>query len=74
LIHKWLKPAGLFFFTCPTRSDDKFGNGERIAPNVYKPLNSVHPGDIHYFAEEADILDFLTEFRDISKKVEEPLG
>ncbi|MEE8414044.1 MAG: class I SAM-dependent methyltransferase, partial [Dehalococcoidales bacterium] len=55
LIHKWLKSEGLFFFTCPSRRDDKYGNGEEVAKNTYKSLNSVHPGDIHYFASEADI-------------------
>jgi len=71
LIHELLKPRGLFFFTCPTRQDDKYGNGEEVAPNTYKPLNSVHPGDIHYFADEADISDFLHKFSEISKDIYE---
>jgi tellurite methyltransferase len=71
LIHQWLRPAGLLLFTCPTRRDERFGNGEQSAPNTYRPLNSVHPGDIHYFADEADIADFLRGFKDISKTVDE---
>lgn len=71
LIHKLLKPQGLFFFTCPTTRDDKYGNGEELAQNTYKPLNSVHPGDIHYFANESDILDFLGKFSEFSKDVYE---
>jgi len=69
LIHKWLKPGGLLFFTCPTRRDAKYGNGEQLSPNTYKPLNSVHPSDIHYFADEADIQDFLCQYREISKTI-----
>lgn len=70
-IHKWLRPDGIFFFTCPTRRDAKYGNGEEIAPNTYCPLNSIHPGDIHYFADEADIAEFLCGFELISKEVNE---
>ena len=67
LVCKWLRSDGLFFFTCPSRKDDRYGNGEKVAPNTYKPLNSIHPVDIHYFADEADISDFLHEFSEISK-------
>ncbi len=66
IIHKWLKSEGIFFFTCPSRWDGKYGNGELVAPNTYRPLNSIHPGDIHYFSDENDISDFLVDFSDIS--------
>lgn len=62
LVYRYLKPGGLFFFTCPTRQDAKYGSGEETAENTYKPLNSVHPGDIHYFADEDDITYFLRDF------------
>ncbi len=71
LVHKWLRPGGLFFFTCPTRRDAKFGNGEEIAPYTYRPFNSIHPGDIHYFADESDITDFLAGFTLLSQAVAE---
>ncbi len=71
LVHKYLRPAGLFFFTCPTRRDAKYENGEKMAENTYRPLNSVHPGDIHYFADEGDIADFLRDFNSYSLDVEE---
>ena len=67
----WLKQGGLFFFTCPTRRDGKFGNGEKVAPNTYRPLNSVHPGDLHYFSDELDLMDFLRGFRVKEKKIDE---
>jgi 2-polyprenyl-3-methyl-5-hydroxy-6-metoxy-1,4-benzoquinol methylase len=70
LIHKWLRPQGWFFFTCPSRRDDKYGNGALVAPHTFRSLNSVHAGDIH-LADEADILDLLTEFNIISKHVDE---
>lgn len=62
LVYRYLRTGGLFFFTCPTRQDAKHGNGEKMTENTYKPLNSVHPGDIHYFADERDIADFLRDF------------
>ena len=71
LVYKWLRPGGLFFFTCPTRRDDKYGNGEEVAPNTYRPLNSIHPGDIHYFTGEEDIADFLNDFNSFSQNVYE---
>jgi len=69
LVYKWLRPEGLLFFTCPTRQDGKYGNGEKLAPNTYRPLNSLHPGDIHYFADESDLSDFLCDFCAVSKEV-----
>ena len=62
LVYRYLRPEGLFFFTCPTRRDDKYNNGEKMAENTYKSPNSVHPGDIHYFADEDDIARFLRDF------------
>jgi len=71
LIYKWLKPDGLFFFTCPTRRDAKYGNGDEVAENTYRSLNSVHPGDIHYFASEEDIADFLSQFNYYTQNAKE---
>ncbi len=71
IVRKWLRPSGLFVFTCPTRRDAKYGNGEEIANDTYKSLNSVHPGDIHYFAGENDIADFLSQFASFSKRTHE---
>lgn len=62
LVYRYLRPGGLFFFTCPTRQDAKYGNGEKVQENTYCSLNSVHPGDIHYFASEDDIAYFLRDF------------
>jgi tellurite methyltransferase len=62
LVYRYIRPGGLFFFTCPTRQDAKYGNGEKVAENTYRSLNSVHPGDIHYFASEDDIGYFLRDF------------
>ena len=71
LIYKWLRPCGIFFFTCPTRRDDKYGSGELVAPHTYAPVNSIHPGDIHYFADESDIADFLSGFHEVSTTIDE---
>lgn len=53
-IYRLLKSKGLFYFTCPSRQDGKYGSGEMIAPHTYRCQKSVTPGDIHYFAEEKD--------------------
>lgn len=68
-IYGWLRPTGIFFFTCPSRRDDRCGDGEEIAPNTYR--NSTHPEDIHYYANEADLAEFLHKFRRFSKDVYE---
>ena len=61
-IYRYLRSGGKFFFTCPTRQDGKYGNGEKVNENTYKPLNSIHPGDIHYFADENDLEYFLRDY------------
>ena len=71
LIHKWLRPEGLLFFTCPTLRDAKYGNGEEVAPNTYRSQNSMHPGDVHYFADEDDIRDLIVGFDVISEEADE---
>ncbi|MBU0985079.1 MAG: class I SAM-dependent methyltransferase [candidate division Zixibacteria bacterium] len=58
-----LKPGGLFFFTCPSRQDGKYGVGEQVAPHTYRCTTSVTPGDIHYFADEQDLDTLLVGFR-----------
>ena len=74
LVYRYLRPEGLFFFTCPTRQDAKYGNGEEMGNNTYKPLNSVHPGDIHYFADEGDIACFLRDFTGIRLTLKNTAG
>ena len=70
-MYSYLRSGGILFFTCPTRHDAKFGNGEEVSENTYKPLNSIHPGDIHYFAVEEDIPVFLSEFSSFKQEVKE---
>jgi tellurite methyltransferase len=41
LIRRWLRPNGLLFFTCPSRRDAKYGNGEEVAPNTQMRSTSV---------------------------------
>jgi tellurite methyltransferase len=35
-VRRLLKPQGIFFFTCPSRQDGKYGFGEMIAPHTYR--------------------------------------
>ncbi|MEW5924870.1 MAG: class I SAM-dependent methyltransferase [Candidatus Zixiibacteriota bacterium] len=62
-IRKLLKKSGIFFFTCPSRQDGKYGFGEKVAPHTYRCTKSVTPGDIHYFADEEDLSELLVGFR-----------
>lgn len=57
-----LRPGGLFFFTCPTRRDGKYGHGPEVAAHTFACENSVTPGDIHYFADDADLRSLLDGF------------
>ena len=66
-----LRPAGLFFFTCPTRQDGKYGYGEQVAPHTFLCTKSVTPGDIHYFADETDLDELLVGFRQLSREKDE---
>lgn len=66
-----LRPGGLFFFTCPTRRDGKYGFGEEVAPHAWLCARSMIPGDLHYFADEADLDDFLAGFRLLERRVDE---
>ena len=66
-----LKPNGKIFFTCPSRSDAKYGNGKKITEHTYESLNSVHPGDIHYFTCETEIKDLMVNFKNIKIEKEE---
>ncbi len=66
-VHKLLRQGGIFFFTCPSRQDGKYGFGERVAPHTYQCTKSVTPGDIHYFVDEADLDELLEGFRSIAR-------
>lgn len=61
-VHELLRPGGLFYFTCPSRSDGKYGHGPCLAPHTYACERSVTPGDVHYFADEADLMDLLKAY------------
>ena len=66
-VHKLLKRNGIFFFTCPSRQDGKYGFGELVAPHTYRCAKSVTPGDIHYFADEEDLDELLDGFGPITR-------
>lgn len=66
-----LRPSGLFFFTCPTRKDGKYGHGHQVAPHTYCCEKSVVPGDMHYFADKGDLYSLLDGFNILSLKDKE---
>ena len=57
-----LRKNGLFYFTCPSRDDGKYGSGLQVAPHTFMCEKSVTPGDIHYFAGEDDLNESLAGF------------
>jgi 2-polyprenyl-3-methyl-5-hydroxy-6-metoxy-1,4-benzoquinol methylase len=61
-IRNILNPDGFFYFTIPTREDGKYGFGEKVEAHTFLCEKSVHPGDIHYFADEKDLADLLNGF------------
>ncbi|MFZ1946997.1 MAG: class I SAM-dependent methyltransferase [bacterium] len=65
-VRRLLKRDGVFFFTCPSRRDGKYGFGEKVAPHTYRCTRSITPGDIHYFADEEDLAQLLVGFRMLS--------
>jgi tellurite methyltransferase len=69
--HGLLKPNGLFFFTCPTRQDGKYRYGQETAPHTYLSTKSILPGDMHYFSDEADLEDLLSNFHLLSRVKDE---
>ena len=70
-VRRLLKERGLFYFTCPTRSDGKYGFGEEVAPHTFLSGKSVTPGDMHYFPDEADLRQVLQGFRVLSQEKKE---
>jgi hypothetical protein len=65
---QWLlRTNGLFYFTCPSRDDGKYGFGREVAPHTFLCEKSVTPGDIHYFADEADLKELLSGFVQVDR-------
>lgn len=70
-VGRLLKRGGLLYFTCPTRQDGKYGHGLETAPHTFSSDKSVAPGDMHYFADEADLNDMLAGFVKIKREKKE---
>ena len=70
-VRRLLKANGLFYFTCPSRDDGKYGFGREVAPHTFLCEKSVTPGDIHYFADEADLNELLAGFFQVARDKKE---
>ncbi len=70
-VHSLLLHGGLFYFTCPSREDGKYGFGRQVAPHTFLCEKSVTAGDIHYFADDADLDDLLCGFHGLSRAKKE---
>jgi tellurite methyltransferase len=66
-VRRLLRTNGLFYFTCPSRADGKYGFGREVAPHTFLCDKSVTPGDIHYFADEADLDELLSGFVEVQR-------
>jgi tellurite methyltransferase len=62
-----LRTNGMFYFTCPSRDDGKYGFGLEVAPHTFRCEKSLAPGDIHYFADEADLDELLSGFVEVAR-------
>ena len=71
MCREYIKPNGLILMTCPTLDDGKYGSGEEVEPHAYKSMNSVHPGEIHYFCDENEIDNIMKGFKILSKTKKE---
>jgi SAM-dependent methyltransferase len=70
-VQRLLRTNGLFYFTCPGREDGKYGFGREVAPHTFMCEKSVTPGDIHYFADEADLNELLSGFFQLHREKRE---
>ena len=66
-----LRPGGLFYLTCPSRDDGKYGFGMEVAPHTFTCEKSITPGDMHYFSDEADLDELLSRFVEVSREKKE---
>lgn len=66
-----LRPGGLFYFTCPSRQDGKYGFGDSPAPHTYFAEKSMTPDDLHYFTDETDLDSILGNFERVSQILDE---
>ncbi|MFZ1947007.1 MAG: class I SAM-dependent methyltransferase [bacterium] len=66
-----LRGNGLFYFTCPSREDGKYGFGREVGPHTFLCEKSITPGDIHYFADEADLDELLAGFARVDRDKQE---
>ncbi len=67
-IWKKLKKSGIVYLTFLTRDDDKYGIGEEVEKHAFLCETSIHPGDLHYFADESDLIDLLQNYNIIEMK------
>jgi SAM-dependent methyltransferase len=66
-VRRLLWAEGLFYFTCPSRDDGKYGFGPEVAPHTFLCEKSIMPGDIHYFADQEDLDRLLSGFTQIER-------
>lgn len=66
-VRRLLRADGLFYFTCPSREDGKYGFGREVAPHTFLCEKSITPGDIHYFADKAELDELLSGFFQIER-------
>jgi SAM-dependent methyltransferase len=61
-VRSWLRPGGVFYFTCPTLEDGEYGKGKQLAPHTF----ALEPGHIHYAADWDTLTGFLDGFNVVS--------
>jgi len=64
ICRNYLSENGIFFFTCPTRDDGKYGVGKKVGAHTYESADSTK--DVHYFSDEKDIYQYIDGFKLVS--------
>jgi len=63
-VRRWLKPRGIFYFTCPSLEDGEYKKGKKIASHTVE----LEPGHIHFCASWDELKNLLGDLRVISRK------
>ncbi len=62
-VGRWLKPDGIFYFTCPDSQDGDTRKGKEVARRTFE----LEPGHVHCCVDEEDLDRLLTGLSELSR-------